>query len=101
VSLLLTFWVLPGLVKVTTGLGHRQVIRLTRDALVTAFVTGNLFIVLPLLTEKVKEMLTETGLDQETSAPLVDVIVPASFNFPSQCGELKHATGGHVLPPEK
>ncbi len=47
VTFVLTFWILPGLVAALTPLTYRQVLSPTRDALVTAFATGNLLVVLP------------------------------------------------------
>ncbi len=81
VALLVTFWILPGLVTALTPLSYSEVVGLTKDALITAFMTGNLFIVLPILTEKSKEMLSRHDLSK--GGRLVDVIVPASFNFPN------------------
>ena len=49
--LILTFVVLPGLVAVLTPFSYRDVIRASRTALITGFVTGNLFIVLPMLID--------------------------------------------------
>jgi Na+/H+-dicarboxylate symporter len=82
VSLLLSLWVLPGLVAVLTPVPYRALISRTRDALVMAFMTTSLFAVLPLLAEQAKALLEEHAgaSDVETSA--TDVIVPASFNFP-------------------
>ena len=57
VSLLLVFWVLPGLVTTLTPLRYREIFGITRDALVTAFATGSLFVVLAGLTEKTKELI--------------------------------------------
>ncbi len=47
-----TFWVLPALVSTVTPIPYRDVIGRTKDALLTAFVTGELFVVLPILAEK-------------------------------------------------
>ncbi len=83
-ALLLAFWVLPGLVTSLTPLRYRDVIGpVSRDALITAFATGNVFIVLPILAEGCKKMLAplETGDSELGSA--VDVIVPTSYSFPS------------------
>ncbi|MFC1516901.1 dicarboxylate/amino acid:cation symporter, partial [Thermodesulfobacteriota bacterium] len=55
-ALLLTFWILPMLVTPLTPFKYRDIFRLTRDALVTAFATSNLFIVLTVLTENCKEL---------------------------------------------
>jgi Na+/H+-dicarboxylate symporter/ABC-type amino acid transport substrate-binding protein len=80
---LLTFWLLPALVAATTPIRHRRLLAAAQDALVTAFVTSNLFIVLPLLVERSRELLAEaTGTSGETETGLVDVLVPTSFNFP-------------------
>ena len=81
-ALLLTFWVLPGLVAVLTGLPHREVASGARDALITAFATGSDFVVLPLLTERTKEILRKHRLDSADSDALVDVVIPVSHNFP-------------------
>ena len=82
VALLVSFWVLPGLVAALTPIRVRDIFRLTRDALVTAFVAGDLFIVLPVLIESSKTLLERTRPGDAHGAALPDVIVPASFNFP-------------------
>ena len=81
-SLLLTLWVLPGLVTALTGLPHRRIIGASRDALITAFATGSDFVVLPILTERCKELLKEHRLDADDSDAIVDVVIPVSHNFP-------------------
>lgn len=82
-ALVIVFWVLPALVAVLTPLKYGQVLGPVRDALVTAFATGNLLIVLPILAERSKHILAEAGLDAETSDTAVDVLVPASFTIPN------------------
>lgn len=79
---LLTFWLLPALVAATTPIPHGRLLAAAQDALATAFVTSNLFIVLPLLVERSRELLAESGASGETETGLVDVLVPTSFNFP-------------------
>ncbi len=82
VSLLLSLWVLPGLVAALTPVPYRALISRTRDALVTAFMTTSLFAVLPLLTEQAKALMRDYAhVDAEQEAA-TDVILPASFNFP-------------------
>ena len=44
--------ILVGLISVLTPLSYREVIRASRTALITGFVTGNLFVVLPMLIER-------------------------------------------------
>ena len=57
VALLVSLWVLPGLVAALTPIRAREIFSLTRDALITAFVAGDLFIVLPALIEASKTLL--------------------------------------------
>jgi Na+/H+-dicarboxylate symporter len=44
VALLVSFWVLPGLVAALTPIPYREVLAPMRDALITAFMAGDLFI---------------------------------------------------------
>ncbi len=57
-AVLLTLWILPALVSTLTPVGYREILKLTRDALVTAFMTGNLFVVLPILSEASRNILS-------------------------------------------
>lgn len=82
-ALVLVFWVLPGLVSILTPLSARQVLGPVRDALITAFATGSLLIVLPILAGQGKQMLRRGGLDPAMADASVDVLVPASFTLPS------------------
>jgi Na+/H+-dicarboxylate symporter/ABC-type amino acid transport substrate-binding protein len=82
ISLFLSLWVLPGLVAALTPIPYRAVLNRTRDPLVTAFMTGSLFIVLPALAEQTKALLREHGGADASDEGVADVIVPASFNFP-------------------
>ena len=81
VALLVSLWVLPGLVAALTPIRMRDIFALNRDALITAFVAGDLFIVLPVLIESSRTLVERAGVG-ESQAHLPDVIVPASFNFP-------------------
>ncbi|MBW1894585.1 MAG: transporter substrate-binding domain-containing protein, partial [Deltaproteobacteria bacterium] len=56
---------------------------LSRDALATAFTTGNLFVVLTVLTENCKSLFKKYDLMREKTDTYIDVIVPVSFNFPN------------------
>jgi ABC-type amino acid transport substrate-binding protein len=80
-SLLLSLWILPGLVAALTPVPYRAILVRTRDALVTAFMTTSLFAVLPQLTEQAKALVREYT-DDPAAGPTADIIVPASFNFP-------------------
>ncbi len=82
-ALLLTFLVLPLLVTAMTPFTYRDVIRVGRDAMLTAFVTNNAFIVLPILVERSKELLRERGLADAESESAAEVLIPVLFNFPN------------------
>lgn len=80
VALVVSLWVLPGLVAALTPIRVREIFGLTRDALLTAFIAGDLFIVLPALTEASRTLVERHGL--MNAATLPEAIVPVSFNFP-------------------
>ena len=82
VSSLVALWVLPGLIAALTPFTYREVLGPTRDALITAFMAADLFIVLPILIQACKELLERHRLVNEQTRSLPDVIVPTSFNFP-------------------
>ncbi len=82
-ALLITFWIFPGLISALSGIGFREVLRTFRDALVTAFATGNQFVVLPQIAENCKELLRRHRLESAEAESSIDIIVPVSFNFPS------------------
>jgi Na+/H+-dicarboxylate symporter/ABC-type amino acid transport substrate-binding protein len=81
-AILLTFWLLPGLVAALTHVRHKKLITSSQDALVTAFVTSNLFVVLPQIIENARALLADGQPEDPTENELVDVLVPTSFNFP-------------------
>ena len=81
-TLLLSFWVLPGFVACVTPIPVRQILTKTRDSLLTAFTTAQLFIVLPTLIDRAKELLREQGFAESEEGSPPDVIVPAFYNFP-------------------
>ena len=82
-TLLLTFWILPGLAAALTPFSYRKILKSARDALVTGFVTGNLFITLPMLVENARALFEELRIRNEDTDNYVEVLVPTSFNFPN------------------
>jgi len=81
-SLLLSLWVLPAFVAALTPVPHRELLARTRTALLMAFTTGSLFVVLPLLTEQTRQLVRDHARVTPDDERLADVIIPASFNFP-------------------
>jgi Na+/H+-dicarboxylate symporter/ABC-type amino acid transport substrate-binding protein len=82
VALLVSLWVLPGLIAAVTPIRIGELFTLTRDSLITAFVAGDLFIVLPGLIQASQTLLERHAGTASTARDLPDVLVPASFNFP-------------------
>ena len=60
VALLVSLWVLPGLVAALTPLRYWEILSALRDALITAFMTSSLFIVLPILMDQTRKLLPST-----------------------------------------
>jgi Na+/H+-dicarboxylate symporter/ABC-type amino acid transport substrate-binding protein len=82
-ALLMTFGVLPALIMLLTPLGYREIVGATKEALLMAFATDNLLIVVPMLSEHGKHVLRKAAAASAESKHNVDVIVPISFNFPN------------------
>lgn len=85
-ALILSLWVVPGLIAALTPLSAGSVLRTFRGPLVTAFATGNLLIVLPILAADSKTLLGEasrSGVPTEQEKFSVDILIPAAFPFPT------------------
>jgi Na+/H+-dicarboxylate symporter/ABC-type amino acid transport substrate-binding protein len=82
-TLLLTFWILPGLAAALTPFSYREILKSARDALTTGFVTGNLFITLPMLVENARKLFEDRRIKNDDTDSYVEVLVPTSFNFPN------------------
>jgi len=83
VALLITFVVLPAVVMALTPLRYADIVSATRDALLTAFITSSVFIVLPLLMERTSMLLRQHGLGGEHADSTIKVLVPVAFTFPN------------------
>ena len=82
-SLFLALWVLPGFIACLTPIPARRVLLMTKDLLITGFMTGELFVILAALVEGSKDLLREYGFEENTDegAP-ADLIIPAFYNIP-------------------
>jgi Na+/H+-dicarboxylate symporter/ABC-type amino acid transport substrate-binding protein len=80
-ALLVSLWLLPGLVAAVTPIRAGDMLRQSRNSLITAAIAGDLFIVLPGLMQDSRTLLNQLDTDGD-AARLTEVIVPASFNFP-------------------
>jgi len=82
-SLLLAFLVLPLLVTALTPFRYREVVAVGREAMLTAFVTNNAFIVLPILVERTRVLLRRHRLLTAESESAAELLIPILFNFPN------------------
>jgi len=80
---MLAFWVLPALVAWATPFSFREVLRESQVAMVTAFATGTVLVVLPMIAESCKKLLEEHSLDSAEGRTTIDVLTPTAYSFPS------------------
>jgi Na+/H+-dicarboxylate symporter len=81
-AFLLTFWILPAVVSACTPFTYREIFRCSRDALLTAFATGKVLVVLPMLVQNTRQMFEERELRDEEIGSSIDVLYPLIYPFP-------------------
>ncbi|WP_065204419.1 cation:dicarboxylate symporter family transporter [Shewanella woodyi] len=81
--LLLTFWILPWIVSSLTPITFHQALSIAKAGIVTAFATGNIFIVIPVIIEECKQIMAEHNQLTEDGATLIEILVPIAFTFPN------------------
>jgi len=77
------FLLLPGLLIALTPVRYREIFAAFRIPFITAFVTGSVLVVLPMLIEGINTLLEKHDLADEETDAAVDVLIPTTFNFPS------------------
>lgn len=82
-SLYLALWVLPVLISTLTPFKYNDLFRHSKEALLTAFFTQNVFIILPMLIDASRRLYHDYGLTTDDTDSLSEVIVPVTFNFPN------------------
>lgn len=81
--LIFAIFTLPMLVAWATPLSYREVLKDARLAMVTAFATGTVLVVLPMIAERAKQLIHEHKLDSKEANSTIDVLVPTAYSFPS------------------
>ncbi len=82
-AIFLGFLALPMLVTTLTPLTYRQVWRVAKEPMITAFATGKLIIVLPMLIQNTERLFAEiAGEASESTVPAVDVLYATAYPFP-------------------
>jgi proton glutamate symport protein len=80
--LILGIWLLPMLTASLVPLKYREIMGIARDALITAFATGSVFVVLPILAERSKELVKRVAPESKNAPSIVDVLIPLGYTFP-------------------
>ena len=83
-AFLLTFLVLPLMVRILTPWRYRDVMSVAKDPMITAFATGKLILVLPLLIQRTEKLFQKQQQDDDSgnqsSSP--EVLYPLAYAFP-------------------
>ncbi|WP_198246610.1 cation:dicarboxylate symporter family transporter [methane-oxidizing endosymbiont of Gigantopelta aegis] len=80
--LLVSFVVLPLLIASCTPFGYRQIIRESRNVLLTVFVVGSVFVVIPLLIKVVTRLFHSHVTTEHEKARIPDLVLPLAYPFP-------------------
>ncbi|NQZ21814.1 MAG: cation:dicarboxylase symporter family transporter [Colwellia sp.] len=80
--ILLCFIVFPAVVATVTPFGYREIVKVSREPMLTAFATGSFFSVIPIIVEKTKKLIKEKYPEDSDLEKISDVIVPISFSLP-------------------
>ena len=80
---ILIMLILPALVAWGTPFSYREVMKRARTPVITGIATGSVLVVLPMIAERCKELLAETGMDHDDAVVGIDVLVPTAYSFPS------------------
>jgi len=81
-AIILTFWLIPLLVTSLTPFKYKDIFGISKDALVTGFATGSLFLILPILVKNCKDLIQKYRLEHKESSSFVDTVIPAFYTFP-------------------
>jgi len=81
--LIFVLFTLPMLVAWATPFTYTEVIREAKLAMITAFATGTVLVVLPIIAERTKYLLSKRAMTSEESLAAIDVLVPTTYSFPS------------------
>jgi len=87
-SLLIVFLILPGVIRCFLPISYRELLKYCKDPLLIAFTTGSSFIALPIVSERIKQLLhtrVPEGADAsvyQKQVSMVDIVLPIAFAFP-------------------
>lgn len=82
-TFILTYWALPAILASFTPFSYRDITCIAQDAMITAFAAGNIFIILPLLIERTKELFHKYQIGNKDTDDYANIIIPVVFSFPN------------------
>lgn len=82
-AIVLTFLVLPTIIMALTPFRYRDIVDVTLQAMITAFATAKLIVVLPLLIERTHELFARYEMQNDEVKSDVEVIYPLMYPIPN------------------
>ncbi|MCF7971534.1 MAG: cation:dicarboxylase symporter family transporter [Methylococcaceae bacterium] len=82
-ALILSFWIIPFFISAITPFKYADIIQGCRNILITAFASGNLFILIPVMSEACNDIFEKHKLRTADSDKYNEIIIPIAFNFPA------------------
>ena len=79
---ILSFGVLPLLITATTPFSYGQIMRGLKAPMLTAFVTGKVLVVLPMLIESTQDLFRGARSDSGNTDSDIEVLYPLAYPFP-------------------
>jgi len=80
--LLVTLIVMPLLIMSCTPFSYRQIARESRNVLLTVFVVGSVFVVIPLLIKVITRLFHSHVTTNSEHARIPDLVLPLAYPFP-------------------
>jgi ABC-type amino acid transport substrate-binding protein len=81
-ALLMTFCIFPLIITTFTPYKYSEIFKVSKETLIIAFTTANLFILLPLITRDIKVLMRKHNVYTDERNTLNDVIIPICYIFP-------------------
>ncbi|OQK15648.1 hypothetical protein AU255_15625 [Methyloprofundus sedimenti] len=80
--LLVTLVVMPLLIASCTPFSYRQIARESRNVLLTVFIVGSVFVVIPLLIKMISRLFHSHVTTEHEQARIPDLVLPLAYPFP-------------------
>ncbi len=81
-AVVLCVWVLPATLACCTPFTEREILASVRDMLITSFIIGNTFVVLPLIVDAVKGLLARHASESADEQNTPEYAVQLAYPFP-------------------